>query len=246
MRYIILKILLLVCAFLLCIELFGQNNHVALSRETFEGVWQSYDEPREYFIIKNDYYISIYISNNEPLNIDFWRYGFVTENDYNSCKLDKDKCLPVSSIKDKGHYFFVYTKEDFPESGCLGKSNTIYYGYSIDDVNSSDITIEYVNVLEYHRSELPKDVELEIVEKMSKRGLSMPRTYLYNSWEHCGRVRSPRAIIYSKPDIPTKMYFIYGDGVRILEQRSDWFHVEFHGRKIIDGWIKMSDIIVVR
>lgn len=55
-------------------------------------------------------------------------------------------------------------------------------------------------------------------------------------------IKVSKSIIYDSPNSPTKMYLIKGDEVEILEEKEEWLNVRYYGKKIIEGWIKKSDI----
>jgi SH3-like domain-containing protein len=38
------------------------------------------------------------------------------------------------------------------------------------------------------------------------------------------------------------MYLIKGDEVEVLEEKGEWLKVRYYGKKIIEGWIKKSDV----
>jgi hypothetical protein len=41
---------------------------------------------------------------------------------------------------------------------------------------------------------------------------------------------------------PTKMYLVKGDEVEIVEEKGDWVKIRYYGKKVIEGWIKKSDV----
>ncbi len=58
-------------------------------------------------------------------------------------------------------------------------------------------------------------------------------------------VKVLKAIIYSSPNKPTKMYLVEGDNLEVLEERINWIKFSFYNeksKKTIEGWIKRSDI----
>jgi hypothetical protein len=56
------------------------------------------------------------------------------------------------------------------------------------------------------------------------------------------KVKTTRAIIYSNPKIPTKMYLVVGDDVVVAEQKGEWTRIRYYGTRLIEGWIRTSDI----
>ncbi|GHT51423.1 hypothetical protein AGMMS49982_08830 [Bacteroidia bacterium] len=51
-----------------------------------------------------------------------------------------------------------------------------------------------------------------------------------------------KSVIYSASNTPTKMYFIKGDVVTVIEEQDDWLKVEYEGKKLVTGWIKRGDV----
>jgi hypothetical protein len=48
--------------------------------------------------------------------------------------------------------------------------------------------------------------------------------------------------LFSTPNVSTKMYLVKGDEIEILEKKSEWLKIRYYGKKIVEGWIKNSDI----
>jgi SH3-like domain-containing protein len=38
------------------------------------------------------------------------------------------------------------------------------------------------------------------------------------------------------------MYLIKNDVVEVLEEQEDWLRIRYYGKKVIEGWIKKSDV----
>lgn len=240
------KLYLITIAILIWNCLYSQTEKTIISRENIEGVWVNDEEQREYFIVKGNIYVNIYDYDNKPANIRFWRYGFISNKDYNEYHIEKNSCIPINLIKDSSRYIVVYMDENYPEKGCLEISKTLYYGYIIDNPNSSDISLEYTHLIDFHRTSLPKEIEKRVIDEFGKKGLVLPRTYVYTDWEHCCRVNAEKAMIYSKPESLTKMYFIKGDCLKILEEHGGWLKIDFVGKKNITGWVMKNDVKIIR
>ncbi|MCP4971715.1 MAG: hypothetical protein GY932_14105, partial [Arcobacter sp.] len=48
--------------------------------------------------------------------------------------------------------------------------------------------------------------------------------------------------LYKTPPVKTKMYLIKGDKVEILEEKDDWLHILYKGKKDIKAWIPKSAV----
>ena len=55
-------------------------------------------------------------------------------------------------------------------------------------------------------------------------------------------INTDKSIIYDNQLVKTKMYFLKGDIVELLETNSNWLLVRYYGKKTIEGWIKKSDV----
>jgi SH3-like domain-containing protein len=38
------------------------------------------------------------------------------------------------------------------------------------------------------------------------------------------------------------MYLIKGDEVEVLEEKGEWLKIRYYGKKVVEGWIKRSDV----
>lgn len=67
-------------------------------------------------------------------------------------------------------------------------------------------------------------------------------------WLAVYATRSKRTYIYKNPEEskPGKAYLIAGDLVYVYEEKKDWYHIKYKGRKVTSGWIKKTDTIQFR
>jgi hypothetical protein len=56
------------------------------------------------------------------------------------------------------------------------------------------------------------------------------------------KVINLKAYLYSISRKPTKIYLIKNDEVEIIHEKEDWLYVRYFGKKVIEGWIKKSDV----
>ncbi len=38
------------------------------------------------------------------------------------------------------------------------------------------------------------------------------------------------------------MYLLKDDIVEIIEEKEDWLHIRYYSKKVVEGWIKKSDV----
>ena len=60
--------------------------------------------------------------------------------------------------------------------------------------------------------------------------------------DKAGLIRAEKSFIYDKNNIKTKMYLLKNDPVEIIESQTDWLKIKYYGKKVIEGWIKKSDV----
>jgi hypothetical protein len=60
--------------------------------------------------------------------------------------------------------------------------------------------------------------------------------------EKIKKVVSPKVLLHSQIDQPTKMYLLKGDEVEIIEEKDEWLKIRYYGKKTIEGWIRRSDV----
>jgi len=60
----------------------------------------------------------------------------------------------------------------------------------------------------------------------------------------CRAVNEERVYLYSSPvdSAKTKMYLLKGDMIVIVGIKADWVKIQYIGKKIIDGWIRKSQL----
>jgi hypothetical protein len=56
------------------------------------------------------------------------------------------------------------------------------------------------------------------------------------------KIEASKSTIHILPRKPTKMYLLNGDEVEIIEEKDEWLRIRYYGKKVIEGWIKKSDV----
>jgi SH3-like domain-containing protein len=56
------------------------------------------------------------------------------------------------------------------------------------------------------------------------------------------KVTSLKTYINSLINKSTNMYLKKGDEVEIIEEKENWLHIRYYGKKVVEGWIKKSDV----
>ncbi len=64
----------------------------------------------------------------------------------------------------------------------------------------------------------------------------------YKFVDEVRKIKSIKSVIYLIPNNPLKMYLIKDDIVEIIEEKENWQHIRYYGKKVVEGWIKKSDV----
>lgn len=48
--------------------------------------------------------------------------------------------------------------------------------------------------------------------------------------------------IFNDKKIVTKMYLLKGDIVEVVEEKDEWLKIRYYGKRMVEGWIKKSDV----
>ena len=56
------------------------------------------------------------------------------------------------------------------------------------------------------------------------------------------RLTKSKIILYTSPNLPTKMYLLKGDDVELIDREGDWLKIRFRGKRVVEGWLKRSDV----
>jgi hypothetical protein len=54
-------------------------------------------------------------------------------------------------------------------------------------------------------------------------------------------IQIEKSLIFSSPNIPTKMYLVKFDEVEVIAEKDNWLHIKYYEKKIVDGWIRKKD-----
>ncbi len=68
------------------------------------------------------------------------------------------------------------------------------------------------------------------------------RNYIHFQNTYLKTINLDKSKITSISGIETKMYLIKGDEVEVLEEKGEWLKIRYYGKKIVEGWIKKSDV----
>jgi hypothetical protein len=214
-----------------CSMAVGKNATKNNLEETF---WVSIDnsEVRETY---NFYYVYThkYLYTCQPTRFDStsirmcrYLYGF-----YDDCDLPS-----IDSLNQSGDYYFEVDVSDFEkEQDGSQKYVGNCFGLSIfKDRQDTMMNIYWSSRQEIFTYKKINNLPGKIHDLLQENGI-------YVGFP-CKEISSEKAIIYSAPNIPTRMYLIKGDVVTVLEKEEGWLRIDYEGKKQVRGWIKEQDV----
>jgi hypothetical protein len=221
--------------FILCIFLI--TNVLAQSINLNNKLFQNIQEPSIFTYYSGKFIHTLWIYKDiqtKGIGITASYYGF-----YNSCDLPS-----LDSLKQSGTYYFEVNSTDFdkektklkiPYNSC-GELHIFTVG------KDTMMNIYYSNSQQYVTYKKIKTLPEKVTIYLKSKGIQIPVSIKKH-------IKSSKAIIYSQPDIPTKMYLIKGDVVEILEEKGDWLRINYYPEKdgketgkTIEGWIRKTDM----
>jgi hypothetical protein len=249
------KIVFLLILLLQGIEIYAQQNDNILEITTVEklqGIWsfgvnaindeerKKFDKDFEiYWMIKGNRYIDITLFKDDNHIRTFIWYFDLFDN-------ERDTLIPknISQLRRQGNYFspFFQCVDSLGNILCGSRGCGITFNENGKMENQPDyFFLNWTGIPESHEriKELPKHILLKL--RKSKKEWS-----IYQSFTDMlvKRIESQKCILYatqSEVNI-TKMYLLKNDEVEILDIKDEWLKIRFYGKKIIEGWIKKSDV----
>jgi hypothetical protein len=224
---------------LLCYNTHGQKQSTI--NQYLNGIWKIEESDiNSYEIFINNKLFYLEEPKQKNITVTFY-YCFPKVSSYTeNAKTGKKqfKVLSKESI-DKDRFFQViddseiieiiyYSKNDTLQNGSINHSGPDFFQINPTNHNSF-IAWNYTNsqnIITYKRVISPPKFVVDFLKKITLFRI----------------VKSPKSIVYSLSETPTRMYLIKGDEVEILEEKDEWLRVRFYGKKIIEGWIKKSDV----
>ena len=248
MKYIITTILI----YFIKLNVYSQD-----SINNLQGVWKhvpptaGYDSTWLLFINNKSLDIFFWIDSKKvsiPLNTPFSYYGFWDTSYYGGENQPKH----ITELKPNGKFIFFYDDliHDLSEDDKIGYDSlgNLYrptrkcdWGFT-DDGNGIEFNFGPEPDVYKRVEKVPDYVLLSL-----KQNKEHWKKYL-DFIEHKELIiRVEKSRIFSTPDQLTKMYLIKGDEVEVVEEKEQWLRIRYYGngatsRKIIEGWIKKTDV----
>ncbi len=232
--------------FLLSIHLVYSQPNIS-KIDCIQGIWQNipgninYQNEIRLIINKGKKQLFIYY-DKEKVKSTFCVYehqiGFTNSLPSSNEILRKD-------IIDNGKYFLTidniqqkekYVSDEFSIEPNFGCDNEMYYYSNSGSGSPFD---------HYKLNKLP-DIALDLLISKYKNKFD----YYVNGYTKQTHIKisSPKSFFHSTASDSTKRksYLIKGDKATLLEEKGDWYYVEYKGTKTIKGWIKKADVEILK
>jgi hypothetical protein len=146
--------------------------------------------------------------------------------------------MNVRDLTDNGTYYTVISVGDIDKNGGVKYPGFLIISYFYCD--GDEMSINGGKLFDYTKA---SKLSTLAQKKIYLRGKQDKRNYLKEYLDIDVReIIVNKSIIYSEPDTPTKMYLIKSDIVTVLEEKEVWLRIEYEGKKLVTGWIKMKDV----
>jgi len=233
---------------------FSQNN----ANNILSSVWELdksllYKEMGAQRFILSDknqvYYIDFYSNGNDfESQIHKNKYFFLSDSIFNvlSVKELNDKEL-ASFFNEKKHKTLLLENSvlDFSKEDRM-----LYLVYlSMENENYTDAHLysyQFYNkntFNQYGYGWTPGQPQIGYVYNLAK---NVPREVMFEiqkiNPDRYKTLKIKQSKIFNDKKIVTKMYLLKGDIVEIIEEKGEWLKIRYYGKRMVEGWIKKSDV----
>jgi len=215
------------------------------------GVWVSSMKNTSYVVFVKDTLINLGFTNLSDIYISYTKVGFIDVNNASLNEYYKKRYNYDDSEKIR------LINHEVPESLGIkilnsqkNENDYFYYGGTLcglgidpEDLPSkvgSRFELINSNVFVYIKvAQLPNIY----INALYRKGIKDKKDYLRNILDISFKeIKSAKSIIYTSPNIPTKMYLVKGNEVEIIEKKDNWLKIRYYGKKTIEGWVKKEDV----
>lgn len=204
----------------------------------FNGIYETQDK-YSYLIFKEGKYLDISFDFEENIYLsELSYYGFCADSIHfgENLKLKKSE-IRTQSIK--GYKLFVMGKPIKNKEGIL---DAMTYEFQLGD-DKPELVLFYIKDLYYWKKEkLSLQREKLLRSECKKKNIDID--YFLGKEKQTYTIKSHKALIYTEPNKPTKMYLLKGDIVTVLQEKGNWFYIFYvtNKNKEIKGWVKKEDV----
>lgn len=164
---------------------------------------------------------------------EYLREGFLGFQDSSAYNI---KRINISNLKNSGKYYTELSSVDEKGNAKVPDFSTP----EIVELTENTLWVNYGKISIYEKLDKLSAIDISL---LYKRGEQDKRSYLKEYLDiDVKEIIAIKSIIYSEPNIPTKMYLIKGDIITVLEEQDGWLKIEYEGKKVVTGWIKKQDV----
>jgi hypothetical protein len=231
------KSVLFIVVILIVNNIVWSQNKLTCMQGVWADIYNGENEYNEYgfTVIKENRSLSfVYADGKQELDFPLSesQKGFL---DYNPVKKGT---ININELKENGLYYIVVNIKYIDEHG-----NVKYPDYLVPDYFECDnvsMSIGGNQLSEYVKIERLPSFALKL---LYNRGNKDNRNYIKDYLNvEVREIKVAKSVIYSEPDNSTKMFFIKGDVVTVIDKKENWLKIEFLGTRLVRGWIKDDDI----
>lgn len=221
------------------------------SKQLVQGIWEASfneDNMSDLLVFKNNSVFHIlYNTKSKLTSLSFLTasyFGFTTSPKYGS------EIKKLAELENKGTKINFYNASvDYDSKGNIVNKNPgtdcwISYNEDLEPNHTPPI-------LRINCGAGPDGIGYEKLAKIPDRYLlaihndpSVWKSYISFFNAKFKVISISKSYIYkNRADItPSTMYLIQNDTVEILEDKGDWLEMRYYGKKIVEGWIKKSEV----
>ncbi len=212
------------------------------SKQLLEGTWENSDE---LLVFRNN---SIFHLNYEGKAMQV-SLGYHNASYFGFSRKSRYDIKKLSELENKGDNIIFYSPTEYDSKGNIINRNIgnscwatyneleepndkppilrLYCGAKIESIGYKKITkIPDRYLLAIHNNPSVWKSYISFFNAKFKV-ISISKSYIYKN----------------RADItPSTMYLIQNDTVEILEDKGDWLEMRYYGKKIVEGWIKKSEV----
>ncbi len=204
-----------------------------------QGIWENLQNgessEKNYSITKGKTSLSFtYTESSFQMDFPLWESvdGFLDVN-----PIDKG-IVNINDLKNSGEYFITAERKRVNKEGVVRYPDFLVPDYF--DCDGQNLSIGGNNIEEYIKIERLPSFALKLLYNRGKKDdINYIEDYLGIEAQE---VKVEKSVIYSEPDNSTKMFFIKGDVVTVLDKKEGWLRIEFLGTRLVQGWIKAEDV----
>lgn len=226
-----------------------------IATKHMNGLWKYNHSEVDYIIFRDNslIWLGFYDIKNVTTSID--KIGFVDRNESKLLRhfrkelgnFDSSEVRLVNYILPDSLIYLVQAEQK-GENDYFYWAGTLCY-LALDEVpvmTGARFELINANVFGFTKvSNLPNTY----LSALCNKSIKDKRNYCQEFLEKEIKLTKVKSLIYSQPNQPTKMYLIIGDPVEIITKKDGWLKIKYYPEKngiwagkIIEGWIKQSDL----